>query len=67
MFLFLVFQKNGLNRNSLFFEDLSEHKMSWPHIDWFKFCIHPRSLNVHFGMVEDTGLKSTASRSPSMA
>jgi hypothetical protein len=32
------------------------------------FANHLRSLNVrHLGMVEGTGLKSTASRSPSMA
>jgi hypothetical protein len=30
----------------------SEYKTSWPYIDWCKFCIHLRSLNIsNFGMV----------------
>jgi hypothetical protein len=34
-----------------------EYKMLWYHVDWCKFFIHLRSLNVcHFGMVYDTGL-----------
>jgi hypothetical protein len=65
---FLFFDKNGLIKSCSSFEDLSVFKISWSHVDWWKFCIHLRSLNVrHFGMVEGTGLKSTASRSPSMA
>jgi hypothetical protein len=68
MFLFFVFDKNGLIKSHSSFEDLSVYKISWPHVDWCKLCIHLRSLNVrHFVMVECTGLKSTASRSPSMA
>jgi hypothetical protein len=68
MFAFFVFDKNGLTESCSSFEDLSVYKISWSHVDWCKFCIHLRSLNVrHFGMVEGTGLKSTASRSPSMA
>jgi hypothetical protein len=68
MFVFFIFDKNGLNKSCSSFEDLSVYKISWSYVDWCKFCIHLRSLNVrHFGMVEGTGLKSTASRSPSMA
>jgi hypothetical protein len=68
MFVFFVFDKNGLIKSCSSSEDLSVHKISWSHVDWCKFCIQLRSLNVrHFGMVEGTGLKSTASRSPSMA
>jgi hypothetical protein len=67
MFVF-VFDKNGLIKSCSSFEDLSAYKISWSHVEWCKFCIHLRSLNVrHFGMVEGKGLKSTASRSPSMA
>jgi hypothetical protein len=65
---FFVFDKNYLIKSCSSFEVLSVHKISWSHIDWCKFHIHLRSLNVrHFGMVEGTGLISTASRSPSMA
>jgi hypothetical protein len=68
MFVFFVFDKNGLNKSCSSFEDLSVYNISWSHVDWCKFCIHLRSLNIrHFGMVEGTGLKSTASRSPLMA
>jgi hypothetical protein len=68
MFLFFVFDKNGLIKNCSSFEDLSVYKISWYHVDRYKFCIHLRSLNVrHFVMVEGTGLKSMASMSPSMA
>jgi hypothetical protein len=68
MFVFFVFDKNGLIKSSSYFEDLSVYRISWSDVDWCKFCIHLRSLNVrHFGMVEDTGLESTASRLPSMA
>jgi hypothetical protein len=68
MFVFLVFDKNGIIKSCSSFEDLSVYKISCSHVDWCKFCIHLRSLNVrHFGMVEGTGLKSTAPRSPSMA
>jgi hypothetical protein len=68
MFVSFVSDKNGLIKSCSFFEDLSEYKISWSHVDWCNFHIHLRSLNVrHFGMVEVTGLKSTASRSASMA
>jgi hypothetical protein len=65
MFVFFVFDKDGLISSCSSFEDQSVYKISCSHVDWCKFCIHLRSLNVrHFGMVEDTRLKSTASRSP---
>jgi hypothetical protein len=68
MFVFFVFNKNGLIKSCLSFEYLSLHKMSWSHVDWCKFCSHLRSFNVrHFGMLEGTGLISMTSRSPSMA
>jgi hypothetical protein len=68
MFVFFVSDKNGLTKSCSSFEDLSVYKISWSHVDWCKFCIHLRNLNVrYFGMAEGTGLKSTASRSPSMA
>jgi hypothetical protein len=68
MFVFFVFDKNGLIKSCSSFDDLSAYNISWSHVYWWKFCIYLRSLNVrHFGMVEGTGLKSTASRSPSMA
>jgi hypothetical protein len=67
MLVFFVFDKTGLVNSCSSFEDLSVYKISWSYVDWCKFCIHLRSLNVrHFGIVEGTGLKSTASRSPSM-
>jgi hypothetical protein len=62
------FHKNGLIKSCSSFEDLSVYKISWSHVDRCKFCIHLGSLNVlNFGMFEGTGLKSMASRSPSMA
>jgi hypothetical protein len=68
MFVFFVFDKNGLIKSCSSFEDLSENKILWSHVDWCKFCIHLRSFTVrHFGIVKGTRLKSTASRSPSMA
>jgi DNA polymerase III sliding clamp (beta) subunit (PCNA family) len=34
-------------------EDLPAQKISWSHVDCYKFCIRLRSLNVdHFEMVE---------------
>jgi hypothetical protein len=58
MFVIFVFDKNCLTKICSSFEDLSVYKISCSHVDWCKFCIHLRSLNVrHFGMVEDTGLK----------
>jgi hypothetical protein len=68
MFVYFVSDKNVLIKSCSSFEDLSVYKISWSLVDWYKFCIHLRSLNVrHFGMLEGTGLVSTASRSPSMA
>jgi hypothetical protein len=68
MFVFFVFDKNGLIKSCSSFDDLSVCKISWTHVYWCKFCVYLRSLNVgHFVMVEGTGLESTASRSPSMA
>jgi hypothetical protein len=56
--LFFVFDKNGLIKSCSSFEYLSVYEISWSHVDWCKFCIHLRSLNVrHCGMVEDMGLK----------
>jgi hypothetical protein len=67
MFIFFCFLQNGLIKSCSSFEDISVYKISWSHFDWCKFCIHLRSLNVrHFVMFEGTGLKSKASRSPSM-
>jgi hypothetical protein len=68
MFVFFVVDNNVVIKSCSSFEDLSVYKISWFHVDWCKFCIYLRSLNVrHFGMVEGTGLKITASRLPSMA
>jgi hypothetical protein len=68
IFVFFFFDKNGLIKSCLSFEDLSVYIISWSHVDWCKFWIHLRSSNVrHLGMVEGTGLKSTVSRSSSMA
>jgi hypothetical protein len=61
MFVFFVFDKNCLIKSCSSFEDLSVYKIPWSHVDWCKYCIHLKSLNVrHFGMVEGTGLESTA-------
>jgi hypothetical protein len=58
MFVFFVFDKNGLFKSCSSFEDLSVFKISWSHVYLCKFCIHLRSLNVrNFGMVKGTGLK----------
>jgi hypothetical protein len=58
----------GVWSQSSSFEELTAYKISWFHVDWRKFCIHLRSLNVHhFGTVESTELKSMVSRSPSIA
>jgi hypothetical protein len=61
MFVIFGFDKNGLIKSYSPFKYLSVYKISWSHVDWCKFCIHLRSLNVHcFVMVEGTGLKRTA-------
>jgi hypothetical protein len=46
MFVFFVFDKNGLIKSCSAFQDLSEYKISWFHFDWCKFCTHPISLKV---------------------
>jgi hypothetical protein len=62
MFVFLFFRKSYLIKRCSSSEGLSVYKISWSHVDWCKFCIHLRSLNVHyFGMVEATRLKLMAS------
>jgi hypothetical protein len=60
MFVFFVLDKYGLVKScSSIEENLSVYKISWSHVDWCKFCIHLRRLNVrHFGMVGGTGLIS---------
>jgi hypothetical protein len=63
--LFLVFRKNSLIKILISFGDLSLYKIPRYHVDWHKFCILQSSVNI--GMVEDTGLKSMASRSTSTA
>jgi hypothetical protein len=64
-FVFLVFHKNCLIKNCSSFEDLSAYKMSWFHVDWCKFSIRQRNLNVHHvAMIEATGLKRMRSGHP---
>jgi hypothetical protein len=47
------------------FGGLSACKISRSHIDWWKFFIHLRNLNIsYFGMAETTELKIKASRLP---
>jgi hypothetical protein len=68
MFVFFVFDKNDVIKSCSSSEVLSVYKVSCSRVDWYKFFIHLRSLNVrHFVMVEGTGLESPASRSPSTA
>jgi hypothetical protein len=59
MFVFFVFRKkNSLIKSCSAFDYLSEYNISWSYVEWRKFCIHLRSLNVrHFGMVAATALK----------
>jgi hypothetical protein len=58
MSVFLVFNKYGLIKSYVSFEDVSEHKISWSHVAWCKFCIHRKSSNFGcFGVVEGAGLK----------
>jgi hypothetical protein len=65
---FVAFHKNGYFESCSSFEDLPEYKMSCSHAEWCKCCIHRKSVNVrHFGMVQDAGLRSMASRSSSVA
>jgi hypothetical protein len=68
MFVFFVFRKSGLIKSCSSSEDPSEYKFSWSYVDWHKFFIHLRSLNIHhFGMVTAIALKIMAARSLSMA
>jgi hypothetical protein len=61
MFVFLVSHKSGLVKSCSLSEDLSEYKIPWSSVDWCKFFIHLRSLNVHhFGMVAAMALKIMA-------
>jgi hypothetical protein len=58
MFQFFVFHKSGLIQSCSSSGDLPEY-ISWSYVDWCKFYIHLRSLNVrHFKMVATTALKS---------
>jgi hypothetical protein len=68
MYVFFVFGKSGLMESCSSSEDLSEYKISWSYVDWCKFCMYFRSLNIcHFEMVASKALKIMASRPPSMA
>jgi hypothetical protein len=59
MFVFFIFGKNGVTKSCSSFEDLLVYKISWSHVDWCKFCIHLRSLNVHhFGKLKGYGIKN---------
>jgi hypothetical protein len=58
MLQFFVFRKSGLIKSCSSSEDLSRHTILWSFVDWCKFYIHLKSLNVcHFGMVAATSLK----------
>jgi hypothetical protein len=46
MFPFFVFRKSGLIKRCSFSENLSEYKTLWSYIDWYKFYIHLKSVNV---------------------
>jgi hypothetical protein len=65
MFVFLIFLKNDLGSCSSS-EDLSEY-ISWSLVDWCKFHIHLKNLNVHhFGIFAATALKIMTSTPLSM-
>jgi hypothetical protein len=65
--VFFFFHKNGRIKCCSSFKYLSEYRISWSHVDWCKFCIHLRNLNVwHFGTIEVTELKYMALNLPSM-
>jgi hypothetical protein len=58
MFVFFVYCKSSLFKSCSSSEALSEYKISWSYIDWCKFCIHLKSLNMHhFGMIAASTLK----------
>jgi hypothetical protein len=46
MFVFFIFDKNGLIKSCSSFEDLSVYKISCSHVDWCKFCIHLRCTSA---------------------
>jgi hypothetical protein len=46
IFVFLGFRKSCITKSCLSFEDLSQYKISWSHVDWYKFCIHLTSLKI---------------------
>jgi hypothetical protein len=61
--MFVFFRKNDLIKSSCSSENLSEYRILCSIVDWCKFCIHLRSLNVHhIGMVAATALETMASR-----
>jgi hypothetical protein len=58
MFIYLDSHKCGLMKSCSFSKDLSEFKMSCSCVEWCKFCVHLRSLNISFlVMVVATALK----------
>jgi hypothetical protein len=68
LFVVFIFHKNGLIKvfHPLKINQLT--KFHGPALTGASFPSPVRSLNVHhFGIVESTGLKSVASRSPSVA
>jgi hypothetical protein len=66
--IFGFFKKSGLIKTCSSSEDQSIYKTAWSHVDWCKFCIHLRSLNVHhIEIVKYRELKIMEPRSPSMA
>jgi hypothetical protein len=37
MFVFFIFRKRGIIKRYSSFEDVSEYKISWSHIDWYLY------------------------------
>jgi hypothetical protein len=67
MFSFFVFRVSGLVESCSSSGDLSEYKISWSYVEWCKFYIELKSMNVHhFGMVAATALEIMVSMSPSI-
>jgi hypothetical protein len=67
-FVFSTLHKNGVLKSCPNSQPLWAYKISWPHVEWCKFCVYLFNLNVrHFCMVEATTLCSMVTRSPSMA
>jgi hypothetical protein len=66
-FIFLVFHNNGLVKIFPSLDDLPSHNIFFSYRDRCKFFLHLKSLNArYYWMVEISGLKIMASRSPSM-